>query len=327
MATIKDIADRTGLSMSTVSRVLNYDKTLSVTTENRKLILEIAEELEYKIPKNRKKTRGKRRQTKVFGLLHFLTIEEEIEDPYFISIRLGFEKFCIENDISIVKNYFKDNNFEGVDFTQFDGVVAIGNFSESDIDKIVSFNSNIVFVDTSPNEERLDSVVADISKAIEKCIKYFKTLGFKNIGFIGGDIERKEMFINSMKSSHLEVYEKWIEIGGFKPENGTRLMYKIIKKGELPEVVLTASDSIAVGALSSLYKAEIRVPDDISIFGFNDIPAAKYTSPPLSTIKIETEFMGECAAELLLEQIAGRVISKKIVVPSSIIPRDSVLKK
>ena len=75
-----------------------------------------------------------------------------------------------------------------------------------------------------------------------------------------------------------EVYEKWIEIGGFKPENGTRLMYKIIKKGELPEVVLTASDSIAVGALSSLYKAEIRVPDDISIFGFNDIPAAKYTS-------------------------------------------------
>ena len=57
---------------------------------------------------------------------------------------------------------------------------------------------------------RLDSVVADISKAIEKCIKYFKTLGFKNIGFIGGDIERKEMFINSMKSSHLEVYEKCV---------------------------------------------------------------------------------------------------------------------
>lgn len=76
--------------------------------------------------------------------------------------------------------------------------------------------------------------------------------------------------------------------------------------------------------MKALYECSLKVPDDMSIIGLKDIPTAEYTIPPLSTVKIYSEFMGECAVELILEQIAGRKISKKLTIPIKIIKRNTI---
>lgn len=143
MATIKQIAESAGVSIATVSRVLNYDKTLSITSKKRKMILEVAEELEYETPRNRKnnnkkenkKTKKKEEPLRI-GILHFLSLEAELDDPYYISIRLGMEKACLDKNIQVVKIYKNNKSFSEKGLNNLDGLVVVGKFSSDDINHI-----------------------------------------------------------------------------------------------------------------------------------------------------------------------------------------------
>lgn len=327
MATIKDIANRTGLSASTISRVLNYDETLSITNEKKQLILEVAQQLEYEIPRNRKNGRSKKKKNNILkiGLLHALTLDQEIVDPYYISMRMGIEKKLLKKNIQVIKYYHDQLLLEHIDFTELDGVIIIGNFSEYELKFISENNKNLVFVDSNPNEDKFDCVVVDIIRVIEKTITYLIDLGYKKIGYLGGDDNRIKHFQNILEGFNL-YNGNYVFTDNLNPDGGSRGMLKALELNDLPEVFLTASDSVAIGALKTLYKKGIRVPDQLSIIGLNDIPTSKYTSPPLSTVRIESQFMGECSVELLLEQIAGREIPKKLIIPSKIIIRETLTK-
>jgi LacI family transcriptional regulator, galactose operon repressor len=98
-------------------------------------------------------------------------------------------------------------------------------------------------------------------------------------------------------------------------------MKHIINKNKLVEAYIIASDNMAIGALRALYEANIRVPDDVSIISVNDIEQSAYTIPPLSTIKIYKEHMGEVSVNLLLEKINGREITRKVIIPTKLILR------
>jgi len=336
MATIKDIANRTGVSITTVSRVLNYDKTLSITSDKRKLILEVAEELEYETPRNRKNSKSKKKKVKMMtiGILHFLDIETELEDPYYIAIRLGIEKKCLENNVQVVKIYKNSGNFTDTVLSQLEGLVVIGKFGTEDLNLIEKHCDRVVFVDSSPREGTFDSIVIDAEWTVKEVINYMLDIGFTKIGYLGGKeiLEeyntvlgetRKKAFIETTQS--LDIYNKdWIFVDKFSHQSGYNMMKEALELDVLPEIFFAANDNIAIGAMKALYEAGKRVPDDISIIGLNDIPTAKYTLPPLTSVKIYSEFMGECAVDLLLEQISGRRIPKKLVIPTKIIRRESV---
>lgn len=335
MATIKDIAERAGVSIATVSRVLNYDKTLSITSEKRKLILEVAEELEYETPRNRKNGKSRKRKKHVvsIGILHFLSLETELDDPYYIAIRLGIEKLCMENNFQVVKIYKDSPNFTEDVLKKLDGLVVVGKFSKEDLTIIKKSCERVTFVDSSPMEHLYDSVVIDAEKTVHDVIDYLRSLGYHKIGYLGGKevLEeyntilgetRKKAFIEKMTLEDL-YNEDWVHIGKFSSESGYELMKEALNK-DLPEVFFCANDNIALGAMRAIYEAKLSVPDDISLIGFNDIPTTRYTVPPLTTVKLYSEFMGECAVELLLEQINGRKIPKKLTIPTKIIKRDSL---
>lgn len=327
MATIKDIAELAGVSIATVSRVLNYDSSLSVGDETKKRIFEVAEQLSYKKKPARKLETGK------IALLQWYTEKEELEDLYYMSIRLGVENQARQLGFSVAK-YFQDN-YADLKQDEIQGLIAIGKFSNKQIKDMVSITSNIVFVDISPDEEKFDSIVIDFEKATKKVIDHYLKHGHEEIGYIGGRevFKDKTSTIEDLREVTFKTYlaekgrlnEAFMYVGSFSVDDGHSLMKKaIMEHGEnLPTAFFAANDSLAVGALRALLEEGIPVPGRVNIIGVNDISISKYVFPSLSTVKVFTELMGETAVNTLVERIEGRKIAKKITISTQLIIRDS----
>lgn len=327
MATIKDIAEKAGVSISTVSRVLNYDPTLSTSNETKKKIFEIAEELSYDKHINKKKSNNR------IAVIRWYTEEEELNDLYYLSIRLGIEKKCKQFNYSIVS--YTHDNIDEIKNENIQDIIAVGKFSEKQINKFANENSNIVFVDYSPNENVFDSVVTNFELATKNVIDHFTEKGHKNIGYIGGTeaFKDKSDYVDDVRGKTFKSYlkklnlwnEKNVYVGNFSVDDGYNLMKKAISElGEkLPTAFFVANDTMAIGALRALAEAGIEVPNRVSIIGVNDISVAQYLNPPLSSVKVYTENMGETAVELLVERINGRTIAKKVSLSSKLIIRNS----
>ncbi|MFL6561465.1 MAG: LacI family DNA-binding transcriptional regulator [Bacillus sp. (in: firmicutes)] len=327
MATIKDIAQMAGVSIATVSRVLNYDTTLSVSDETKKRIFEVAEDLSYKKKPARKQGSGK------IALLQWYTEKEELEDLYYMSIRLGVENQCRQQGIQVAK-YFQDN-YEDLKEDDIQGLIAIGKFSKKQVNELLKITKNIVFVDTSPDEDRFDSIVIDFERATIKVLDHFMKKGHEKIGYIGGRevFKDKTSIIEDPRESAFKryltgkgmPYEAFMYVGTFSADDGRAMMKKAIDKhgDNLPTAFFAGNDSIAVGALRALLEAGISVPERVNIIGVNDISISKYVYPALSTVKVYTEIMGETAVDTLLERIAGRKTAKKIFIATELIIRNS----
>ncbi|MDX9692344.1 MAG: LacI family DNA-binding transcriptional regulator [Acholeplasmataceae bacterium] len=331
MATITEIANKTNVSIATVSRVLNYDKSLSISEEKRKLILETAENLDYQTPKRKKMSLKK---PLIFGLIHWYTMHQELEDTYYLSIRLGIERSCYDKHIELVKIFKTNESYVLDNLKPLDGVIAVGKFSSDEIKMFEEKFPFVVFVDSCPDDIKFDSVTIDFKQAFKKAIDYILSLGHKRIGYIGGReyIGRDQLELGEQREIVFKEYlqekglfdEKNVHIGSFTIESGYELMKKAIEQNHLPTAFMIASDGMAIGLLKAAYEAGIRIPKDLSIFSFNDITQSQYTIPPLSTVKVYKEFMGEQAVTLLMEKTTGqRTISKKVIIPTELVIRES----
>ncbi|MEW9124839.1 MAG: LacI family DNA-binding transcriptional regulator [Thermotaleaceae bacterium] len=332
MAKIKDIAKEAGVSPATVSRVLNYDPNLSVTDETRKRVFEVAEALDYKTRKEKKRSGDKRIK---LGIIHWYSPKEELADPYYLSIRKGIEKECYTKKIEIVTIFKNHDQYSTNELYGLDGLIAMGKFGEEDIEEFSVYSKNIVFVDFSPNEKKYDAVISEFKTPVLELLEFFYGQGHRRIGYIGGreyvGRSRKELIQDKREITYCEfmkekdIYdEDHIYLEKYTAESGYALMKKAIEKGNLPGAFFLASDTMAIGAMKALYESNIQVSKDVSIIGFNDMPTSKYLVPPLSTVKIHTEFMGSTAVGLLLERIIEkRQICKKVVIPAELILRES----
>ncbi|MCP3027943.1 LacI family DNA-binding transcriptional regulator [Halobacillus sp. A5] len=331
MATIRDIAEKTGFSIATVSRVLNYDATLSVSEETKKRIFKASEELNYRTLKQRAVKNDKKGYR--FGIILFHSEQDEISDPYFLAIRLGIEKECAAKKIDLIKIYRKNNQLDLSDVNKIDGMIIVGRIPPEEIMAVKKLTNSITFVDFSPNDLIYDSVVIDFQRAMVEVLDHLLTLNHHNIGFIGGVLESRpnESFMDYREKAFREYLtsknlfnENFVYIGQFGTEEGYRLMKKALQHRTLPSAFVVASDSMAIGALRALHENSIRVPEQVSLIGFNDIAASNYLQPSLSTVKVYTEFMGETAVELMVERLnTKREIPKKVVVPTKLIQRES----
>ena len=328
MATIKDIAEKAGVSISTVSRVLNYDPTLSVSDETKRKIFQTAEDLSY-----RKKKIEQRMASFRIAIVNWYTEEEELNDLYYLSIRLGVEKRCEALHIQMTK--LSLDHLDSVQNQEFHGIIAIGKFNKKQAEKIQNITENIVFIDSSPDEDRFDSVVCNFEKATIDVLNYFVQQGHEKIGYIGGretykdDTSeiidyRQETFINFTKKRNL-YNEDFIYIGSFSVNDGYRLMKQAISEhhDHLPSAFFVGNDSMAIGCLRALLEEGISVPQRVSIIGVNDISVTKYVFPPLSTVRVYTELMGETAVDLLIERITERQVSKKVSLSTQLVIRGS----
>ena len=332
MATLKDIAKLANVSSSTVSRVLNYDSSLHVSEETRKNVFKAAQQLNYKKIKKKNKSNNKKNSSFKFAISQWYSQNEEIADPYYLSIRIGVEKACNEKEIETVTFFKKDiQNLDGID-----GIIAIGKYSNDEISKLRKISSNIIFVDYSPDDNLYDSVVIDFEKSVKEILNYFVDSGHKEIGYIGGQEfvgedkirlkdPREMIFKRYLKQKGL-YNPKLVKTDSFSVKSGYKLTKKLLKNEKL-SALFVASDSMAIGAMRAIKESSLKIPEDISIIGFDDIPTAEYLTPTLSTVCVYTEHMGKTAVQKLIIKLKnGRKIPEKTIVPTKLILRESVRK-
>lgn len=332
MPTIRDIAKLAEVSPATVSRVLNMDETLSVADATKQRIFEVAEELNYKPTKKNKI----RKQQKSFGLVSLYSKRKEIMDPYFLSIRMGIERRCKERGAKVTKLYNHEDQFIMSQLKKYDGLIIMGHFSKEEAFEFRRYNSDIVFIDSSPDPNLYDSVVSDINQATKNVVDYFVNTGHQKIGFLGArnwygwmsDVrnivdERVVAFTEYMRFKNL-YEESFVRIGEFDSASGYEMMQEILSQEERPTAIFASSDLIAVGAMKAIIQRGLKMPDDISLVGFDDIPTADYLTPTLSTTKVHSEMMGCVGVDLLFEKIEGsRSVPVKIMVPTELIIKGS----
>lgn len=330
MATLKEIAKKTNTSITTVSRVLNYDKTLSVSEEIRKKIIETASELNYRTPRNRTKIKSNKKLR--IGIVHWYSISEEIDDPYYIQIRRGIEKLANKSSIETHLIYKKGDTFDFKESGKIDGLICIGKFSRAQINQFKRVTTSLVFVDSSPNSDEFDSVVIDFTQAVKDLLHTLLMEGYQRIGYLGGVEylsksvklgERRELVFRDFLFERNKLDTRFIHIGSFSTESGYKLMQDALSKSDHADAYFCANDSIALGAIRAIHEKNLKIPEDIAIVGFNDNPNSEFTYPPLSTVRVHTEFMGEQALLSVVEKIDGRSIPIKKVIPTSLVKRSS----
>ncbi|WP_345240413.1 LacI family DNA-binding transcriptional regulator [Pontibacillus salipaludis] len=330
MATIKDIAQKAGVSIATVSRVLNYDESLSVSDQTKQKIFETAEALSYK------KKQPKRHPIKKVAIVHWYTEQEELEDLYYMSIRIGAEQRCQDQGIQVVR-YFQ-NNYQNLESEDIEGIIAIGKFSDTQVQELQKLAPHLVFVDDYDRDDRNgDHVAIDFKRATCKVLDHLQDKGVTKIGYIGGRESykdeatliadpREETFQSYMNELGM-LERKWMYSGTFSVHDGYELMKQAIEDhgDALPEAFFVGNDSLAVGCLRALNESGIKVPERVQVIGVNDISVAKYVYPPLSTVKVFTEMMGESAIDLLMERINGRKVAKTVYIATELVVRESSL--
>ncbi len=331
MTTLKNIAEKLGVSITTVSRVLNQDKTLSVSEDLRKQIIETATKMNYKTPRNRPNIVNKKKYK--IAIINWYDVNEEMDDPYYMQIRRGIQQLAQKGGLDTTLIYKDYGKFDFSNPEKFDGMICIGKFSNIQINQFKKVSKNIVFVDSSPNEQLYDSVVIDFNYAVKDVLKYIIDKKFKKIGYIGGieyiskNIrlgERRELVFRDYLFQKNLLNTNYIHVGTFTSESGYRLMKAALSKKDYAQVYFCANDSIALGALRAINEKGLKVPKDISLIGFNDNPTSNYTSPPLSTVHVYTSFMGEQALNSLIEIIEGRDIPMKKIIPTKLIIRKTL---
>ncbi|HHQ4709859.1 TPA: substrate-binding domain-containing protein [Aeromonas veronii] len=286
MATLKEIAQEAGVSLATVSRVLNEDPSLSVKEETKQRIFEIAERLEYKTSSARKGVHKSK--------LHFLVVyaypqSTEVNDPYYLAIRYGIETQSARLNIELTHLY---NCGEGRELSAVDGILVVGTLTA----------------------ERL----ALISQQV---VDYFIAQGHQRIGYIGGQDENpdlRELAFRDYGQRLGVVQESDLYRGDFSSASGYQLAKEMLA-GDWPKALFVASDSIAIGVLRAIHEKGLAIPQQIELISVNDIPTAKFTFPPLSTVRIHSELMGSQGVNLLVERLRDeRDIPLRVLVPSKL---------
>lgn len=305
MVTIKMIAEKAGVSIATVSRVLNNDKTMSVNPQTRQNIFNIAEELGY--TKYKKNLLSKQKRKRI-AIMQWYTKAEEFNDLYYYAIRIGIERKAMELGYDIVRLFHKDNldQLQGVD-----GIIAVGKYSKKQIKQFESFSDHLVFVDSDTLNDGHSCVTTDFKHAVYNSLDHFIENGLTKIGILVGEErteDREEMLIDPRFSAFKQyltakkLYRSdYVFIGHFSIEDGYRLMKEAIvsQEQDFPQAFFIASDTMAIGALRALQEAGYRVPEDVSLISFNDTPIAKQVYPALSCVTVFTEEMGMAAMDTL----------------------------
>jgi LacI family transcriptional regulator len=326
VVTLKEIARAVGVSPATVSRVLNFDQTLSVGAAKRQAIIETAEAMNYATPRAR--NRANQQGLSKIALVHFLRPDQELIDPYYVGLRLGIESRCQALKIETVKVYHTDLLPEASLLQGASGVIAIGRHDPNEVAWLRRHSRAIVFADFSPPADEFDSVEADLTLATRKLLQSLTQAGYRRIAFAGW-VDVYNGVARTLPEKRSRAYMQWMNEAGLfdericltdrnTEESGYTLTRRILAERDRPDALVTGNDNMAVGAYRAIHEMGLRIPDDIAVASFNDISVAQFLNPPLTTVHLPAEEIGENAVELLLERASGRELPKRVTLATSI---------
>lgn len=309
MVTLKDIAAKAGLNVSTVSKALRGSSDIS--TETKLKVMDIAKQMNYPL----KPRKGKQSESfaGLIGVIcpeiksnyysHIVSvIEDEIKKQGYFFI-MGFTNFDYE-----MEKY----HLEHMKSLDVSGIIFISESDELESalsDYKSSTTKPLILVAQNTETKEFDCIKIDDDYGVKMAVEHLITSGHKDICFLGDEFtnSRMNIFLNVMNENEIEINKKWVQMSNERFEKcGYDLMNNILKCGDLPTAVLGAYDDIAIGALKAIYDKGLKVPDDISVIGIDNIRYSSYCVPELTTIAGPVEEMGKIAANLLLKKIDNK---------------------
>jgi LacI family transcriptional regulator len=331
-ATLSDIADTTGLSISTVSRVLN-DKAAKyrISADTEEVVLKAARKLNYR-PNHL--ARGLRlKQTNTLGLL-----APDISNPFFAHIIKRIQKVAHDMGYSLIvcnTDESPELECEQVQLLyrkRVDGVIAMPvGLDSSHFAELIEKGVPIVMLDRCFDELEVNSVVVDNYRGSYDAVTHLVQMGHSRIGFVQGlpgtytNTERLRGYRDALTDGEIEVDESLIVGGDFRQENGFIETKLLMNRSDRPTAIFASSDLITLGALQTIADEGLSIPEDVSLLTFDDFDFAPFLKCPLTAVRQPKEMMGEMAVKLLVEDLrSGCQSAKRIVLKPSLIRRDSV---
>ncbi|MBA7639929.1 Ribose operon repressor [subsurface metagenome] len=332
MVTIKKIAKKAGVSVGTVSKVLNYDKTVSEI--NKRKVIRIIKELNYRPNRiARSLSKGK---TKNVGF-----IIPDITNPFFPELVRGASDLLISNGYYVFL-CSSDNDSNKEDFyindlvsMWIDGIIIAPSDTENrDIGIFNKIISPFVVVDREIKELNKDLIIINNKKGAYEAASYLISNGHRRIVILAGPQYTKTAQDRFMgwkraleeKALFREEFAFW---GNFSIDSGYEMMKKVFNNLGKVDAVFACNDLIALGAIQAIEEKKYKIPDDISIIGFDDIYLSRFLKSPLTTVKQPIYDMGKIAAEILLDRMSSSkdFVPKKVVIEGNLIERGSVARK
>ncbi|MBN1563547.1 MAG: LacI family DNA-binding transcriptional regulator [Anaerolineae bacterium] len=328
MPTIRDVARVAGVSTSTVSHVIN--ETRFVSPETRARVLETMKTLKYS--PNRLASSLRSNQTLTLGVLL-----PNSANPFFAEILLGIESTCFDRGYNFILGNANDDPKRELDYLrvlisrQVDGILLIstGSYDES-IAFLIEQQVPVVVVDRAPGIESVTEIFTDNKRGGLLATQHLIELGHTAIACITGpsfltpSAERVAGYKQAMNLAGLHVYDDWIVIGDFQHSSGYVACEQLLALDHPPTAVFACNDLMAVGALCAIHEAGLRVPDDISIIGYDNIPLASYTIPRLTTIAQPAREIGNLAVMRLIDALrSDEGCAARECLPVNLVKRDS----
>lgn len=334
MASLKDISKACGVSVATVSKALNNHTDIG--EETKAYVKQVAKEMGYS--PNLSARALKTNKTHGIGVLFVDEAGNGLTHDYFAAILDSFKRMAEKRgyDLTFI-NCYKDREdrmtyLEHCRYRGFDGVaLACIDFDDPEVIELVQSDIPLVTIDHIFNNRI--AVVSDNVLGIRSLVEYVYGKGHRKIAYIHGDDtavtrNRLSSFYRTIEDLGLEIPDEYVEGAAYRD---TYSVYcatrKILELPDRPTCIIFPDDFSAFGGINAIREKNLRIPEDISIAGYDGIPAARYLEPQLTTIKQDTEQIGCVAARRLISMIERPKITlvEQIIVPGTIVEGKSVI--
>lgn len=310
LPTSHDVARKAGVSVATVSRVLNDSPLVSEAV--RRKVLRAVKALNYQ--PNRTAQRLRAGRSHVIGL-----IISDIQNPFFTSVVRGIEDVAYQRGYSLVLcNSDEDPTKEKLylDVMRSEEVagviIASASESHSHVDDLLAYQIPVVAIDRQIDQRRIDSVLVTNSEGAYAAVTHLIELGHRRIGYVGLPLtltpgkERYAGYQRALRVHHLRLKRDYVRIADAKQQGGYTSTRDLLTCCPEVTALFVANNLMTLGALAAIRERGLRIPADISIVGFDDMPWANLLQPPLTAIAQPTYQLGQRAAELLLARLQER---------------------
>jgi len=326
--TIKDVAKRAGVGIATVSRALHGSPQVSPETAAR--VRKAIDDLGYR-PNTNAQTLASGR-SRLLGL-----VVSDITNPFFPELIKGFEDVALTHGYDV---FVASTNYDPARTAlcvqrmierKIDGVAIMTSEVDPSLpDSFAKRKVPLVFLDVGQVSCGISNVKVDYAHGIRQVVEHLLGLGHRRIAFISGPLhlesvrERRDAFLNRLGAPRGgQRTEPLVEEGNHKVDGGFEAMERVLKRAPGTTAVIASNDLTAIGALRAIRQRGLRVPEDISVVGFDDIQMAQYTEPPLTTVKLVRTEIARLACEALVHSIRTRGTGVELRLDTSLVVRAS----
>ena len=312
MPSLTDVARVAGVSIATVSRVISHpDK---VTAETRRIVQRVMDDLGYRPNRVARRLRQRGGRRHLLGL-----IIPDIQNPFFAEMARGVEDVAYANQFAVMLcnsdedlrkeafylNVMRDESVDGI-------ILPPINDRDPAVLQMAASGMPMVSVDRSLANSPIDQVEVDNRQGALEAVDHLIGLKHRRIGLITGRLdvstsrERRAGYLAALAARQIKLEEKLVRVGDNKQASGRALAEELLDLSDPPTALFVTNNLMAVGAIEAIHHRRLKIPANVAIIGFDDLPWAEALDPPLTVVRQPAYEVGRRAAELLLYRLENR---------------------